>query len=121
MTAFSSLTATASRLSDHQTGPAIVGWIVFIPLFLIAILLISGKGSSLIAGYNTASPEERAQYNERKLTLTIGVGMLLISLLIPALVLLQDKLPGWFIFVIIGLIAVITIVMLVGANTWCKR
>lgn len=34
---------------------------------VLSILLLSGKGSWLIAGYNTASPEEKAKYDSKKL------------------------------------------------------
>lgn len=35
-------------------------------LFLVLGVVFSrGKGTSLIAGYNTASPEEKAKYDER--------------------------------------------------------
>lgn len=37
-------------------------------LFLVPGVVFSlGKGTSLIAGYNTASPEEKAKYDEKKL------------------------------------------------------
>lgn len=35
-----------------------------IPLFIFAIVLSKGKGIGMIAGYNTMSDEERAQYDE---------------------------------------------------------
>ena len=42
-------------------------------LFLvISIFLFLGKGSWLIAGYNTASAEEKAKYNEKKLSKAVG-------------------------------------------------
>lgn len=34
---------------------------------ILGIVLFCGKGSFLIAGYNTASPEERAKYDEKAL------------------------------------------------------
>ena len=33
----------------------------------MSIVFSRGKGTSLIAGYNTASPEEKAKYDEKKL------------------------------------------------------
>ena len=36
-------------------------------LILPSILLLRGKGAFLIAGYNTASPAQKAMYDEKKL------------------------------------------------------
>lgn len=42
-------------------------------LFIVlGIIFFSGKGSALIAGYNTASPAERAKYNEKALCKAMG-------------------------------------------------
>ena len=39
---------------------------------ILGIVFFCGKGSSLIAGYNTASPEEKAKYDEKALCHTMG-------------------------------------------------
>ena len=36
-------------------------------VLIMGIVLLCGKGSGLIAGYNTASEEEKNKYNEKKL------------------------------------------------------
>ena len=47
--------------------------IIFICLFIfLGILFSLGKGAGLIAGYNTASSEEKAQYDEKKLCRYMG-------------------------------------------------
>ena len=46
---------------------------------IMAIFLLMGKGSFLIAGYNTASESEKARYDEKKLCRVMGVGMMLIA------------------------------------------
>lgn len=64
--------------------------IVLTALLLIGISLplLMGKGASLIAGYNTASPEEKARYDEKALCRFTGRLLLAIGLctflLIPA-------------------------------------
>ena len=42
----------------------------------LGIAFFSGKGSSLIAGYNTASPEEKEKYDEKALCRAMGFLML---------------------------------------------
>ena len=39
---------------------------------LLGILFLRGKGTSLIAGYNTASPQEKAATDEKKLCRYMG-------------------------------------------------
>lgn len=54
-------------LADISTGP---DWLlsVVIALFaVLSVLFLMGKGSWLIAGYNTASEKEKQQYNKRRL------------------------------------------------------
>lgn len=69
------------KLSDLSTGPDGVIWIVFILFTILSIILLSGHGSWLISGYNTASKEEKAKYNEKKLCRTMGIGMAVIAVL----------------------------------------
>ena len=54
------------KLADLSTGPDWVVYVGFIILAVLSIVLISGHGSWLISGYNTASKEEKAKYNEKK-------------------------------------------------------
>ena len=39
---------------------------------LLGVIFSCGKGGSLIAGYNTSSPEERAKYDEKALCRAMG-------------------------------------------------
>lgn len=53
------------KLADLSTGPDWIVWIISIILAILSIVLISGHGSWFISGYNTASKEEKAKYNEK--------------------------------------------------------
>ena len=61
---------------------------------ILAILFFCGKGSSLIAGYNTASKAERAKYDEKALCRAMGWLMVALAVcwFIIALNLLLDNL-----------------------------
>ncbi len=48
-----------------------------VPGLIIAAFLLCGNGADLIAGYNTASPEERAKWDEKALCRGVGVLLLL--------------------------------------------
>ncbi len=55
-------------------------------VFLVmAIFLLMGKGAWLIAGYNTASQEERDKYDEKKLCRATGLICLLCAVLMCVL------------------------------------
>lgn len=46
--------------------------IVAFLFFIISIFLFKGKGSWLIAGYNTLDKEEKKQYDEKKVCRAVG-------------------------------------------------
>ena len=53
----------------------IIEIIVIVFLILLGIILSLGKGSFLIAGYNTASKEEKEKINEKALCKFMGKAM----------------------------------------------
>ena len=66
----------------------IVLLIVAAPLLIMGIVILVGKGDNLIAGYNTASKEEKSLYNIKRLRGLIG-GLLV--LLAPMTVILLGE------------------------------
>lgn len=109
------------KLADLSTGPDWIVWIIFIILAILSIVLISGHGSWLISGYNTASKEEKSKYNEKKLCRTMGIGMSIIALLLLIMELLENILPAFFIYVSLGIILVDVVVIIILGNTICKK
>ena len=97
-----------------MTAP-ILTTILFVPLIL---LILSGRGDNLIAGYNTASEKEREQYHIKRLRLVIVSILLATLILFWISVLINDKklkcimLVGMFPVCFIGIIL---------ANTWAKK
>ena len=65
-------------MNMEQTVSFLVSSIFAVPVIIIGIVLCCGKGAVLIAGYNTASPEERAAYDEKALCRAVGVLVLVI-------------------------------------------
>ena len=67
-------------------------WVLWHSLLLQRLILLTGKGSMLVLGFNTKSPEERAKYVEK------------------------GKQAGWFdqVFVDIGLLALTSYISLSG-------
>ena len=108
-------------LKDTSNGPAWIIWIVGILFAIISIILISGRGANLIAGYNTASREEKNRYDTKKLCRVVGIGMAFITLMIFIMAIWENVLPAFFstVFLIITVIDCITMIVL--SNTICKK
>ena len=95
---------------------AIFTTILFIPLTL---LILSGRGDNLIAGYNTASEKEREQYHIKRLRLVIAGIILATIILFWISILMNDKDPYKFI-VLIEMFP-ICFIGIILANTWAKK
>lgn len=109
------------KLADISNGPDWVVWAGFIVILIFTIILLSGRGAWLIAGYNTASKEEKAEYDEKKLCRVTGIGMAVIAILILVMGLFEDMLPASFAFISLGIIIVDCIVTIIVINTVCKK
>ena len=50
---------------------------------IMGILILLGKGDNLIAGYNTASEEEKAKYNIKMMNFNLDKKKLVMSEILP--------------------------------------
>ncbi|MEG0978608.1 MAG: DUF3784 domain-containing protein [Oscillospiraceae bacterium] len=96
-------------------------WFVVAIFAVLSILLLMGKGSFLIAGYNTSSQAEKAQYDEKKLCRVMGIGMLIITLLLLVSAIFQFDFPKHFQWVLPVGITIDVVVMIIASNTMCKN
>lgn len=86
-------------------------------LLIMGIVILVGKGDNLIAGYNTASQEEKSQCNVKRLRALVG-GFLII--LAPTTLLLGiETIAASLSFS--GIILVGCAVVVILANTWAKN
>ena len=109
------------KLADLASGPDWVVWIVFVIFAVLSIVLLSGHGSWVISGYNTASKEEKEKYDEKKLCRTMGVGMSVIAVLILIMGLFENVLPAFFVYIALGIILVNVVVIIILGNTLCRK
>ena len=86
----------------------------------ISLPLLMGKGSFLIAGYNTASEKEKRKYNEKKLCRTVGVYMALITVLVLGAEILGENIPDWYMALVMGGVFIGLIPTLLYANLGCR-
>lgn len=92
---------------------------VIIPLAMLittmGILILVGKGDWAISGYNTASAEEKAQYNIRRLRLITGITSLAVAVIMVLDAVLHLR---WLIF---ATVLPLCILVLILGNTWAKN
>lgn len=94
--------------------------ILFAALFIVlAIIFLIGKGDKLIAGYNTASEEERNEFNIHRLRLLMAIISVLTAgfcCILPVIGKEKENVVGaTFVFIIV------TFVFVILANTWAKK
>lgn len=89
-------------------------------LFIVlAVIFLMGKGDKLIAGYNTASNEEKQKVNIHRLRLLMAILSVITAGYVSILPIIgdnpQDQMGAFFVFF------TITIIFIILANTWAKR
>lgn len=108
-------------LAESANGPVWIIYVVAAIFILISILLLSGRGSWFIAGYNTASKEEKEKYNEKKLCRVVGSGMAFIAVVCVVIAIFANRIPAAFSNVILILILLDVAIILVLSGTICKN
>lgn len=108
-------------LADMSTGPDWLLYVIVAVLAVLSILLLLGKCSWLIAGYNTASEKEKQAYNEKRLCRVVGGGMAFLTAALLFTALFEDVLPASFSIVFTVLTFAVCAVMVVLANTVCRK
>jgi len=94
----------------------IVTYILAGLMFVLSIILLSGRGSWLIAGYNTMSKEQQNKYDSKKLTRATGVMLIITSI---ALLALAFSLINAIVFLIIVFVSVI--ITIIYTNKYCLK
>lgn len=94
-------------------------WVIGILFALLSGVLLSGRGGFLIAGYNTASKEEKEKYDEKKLCRITGAGMAVITGMLFLLGAFEKNMPYWMPMAFMVIICVDIVVMLILLNTKC--
>ena len=96
----------------------------------LAIVLFTGRGAFLVAGYNMATPEERALYDERKLSRSVGCLMVFCAVFATVMALAcwcaQEGLMTRGAVTTMGTVGALLLVSVIGgvvwyANTRCFR
>ena len=92
-------------------------WGIAVLMGVLSVVLLLGKGSFLIAGYNTSGKEEKKEYNEKRLCRVMGGGMGVIRHMLIGRGVMGEKFPV-SVFVIVTIVTVILIQVL--SSTICR-
>ena len=87
--------------------------IISLIVLVFAIIILTGKGDDLIAGYNTSTEEDKEKYNIKRVRICIG-GMLLI--LSPIMLLFADNFV-----ILIAIVPPLSILSVILTNIWAKK
>ncbi len=96
--------------------PVILVSAISVILLICAIVILMGKGDGLIAGYNTASKEEKEKAIMPRLRIVIasilvcGIGYMMLMVLYP------EQTTIWTVVFV-----TVVVVGLFFANTWAKK
>lgn len=104
-----------------MNGPKWLGWIVVFLFAVISIVLMMGKGSFLIAGFNTASKEEKEKYKIKRLCQVVGGGFSLLTILLAIFVYFEGELPNYLRWTFPWGYLVIIAFILILSNTICRK
>lgn len=87
-------------------------------MVFLAVVILTGHGDGLIAGYNTAKKEKREQYNMKRLRAVVAGLILFTMAFVWCVALIDNKMVTW-----LGLLVLIAanIAGIYLANSWCKK
>jgi drug/metabolite transporter (DMT)-like permease len=90
--------------------------IIFI---ILAVIFLMGKGDKLIAGYNTASEEEKSKVNIKRLRLLMAIICVITAGFLSIQPIIESnratQMGVFFAFILV------TMVFIILANTWAKK
>lgn len=92
--------------------------IVAAVLAVMGIVILTGKGDELIAGFNTASSEEREKYDIGRLRLLLGGALMAIA---PLCFLLNGDAGESCVLVFTASVVVLAVMAVILANTWARK
>ncbi len=91
---------------------------VTLMMAFLAVVILTGHGDGLIAGYNTTKEEKREQYNMKRLRAVVA-GLISFTMIFVWCVALIDNMM----VTLLGLLVLIAanIAGIYIANSWCKK
>jgi len=108
---------TENIFENMSVTESLIWGIVLIPMVIMSIFLMNGKGAFLIAGYNTMSKKEQAKYDEKALCRSVGRFVLWITCCLMLLPFAIHHENIGAIFGVFGITMASSLVYIIYANT----
>ncbi|MBR0026509.1 MAG: DUF3784 domain-containing protein [Clostridia bacterium] len=96
-------------------------WVAIAIFAVLSAILLSGRGSFLIAGFNTASEEKKQQYDAKKLSRAYGVGMTAITVVLIVAAVCRERLPESSSNIWGGIILAVAVITIFCGNKFAKK
>ena len=115
--AYSILSERIIDMDKNAIVALVITGVIGMLLVVMAIILLTGRGSFLIAGYNTMPKKEKGEYDSKALCKFLGKILLPIGLLTPSIAIGGIYNILWITFVYVAVVIGLVIFALVYANT----
>ena len=102
-----------------MTLKVLITLMIAVAFFIFAYIVVKGKGDKFIAGYNTASEEEKAQVNVQRLRILVALTSVLAGAFCCMIPLLADNNGAIVGATVVLLCSGLAVVVL--ANTWARK
>lgn len=93
--------------------------ILGIAFVALGITFFLGKGSFLIAGYNTLDQQEKAKYSEKRLMKCMSAFCFSMTVMFGVCACLDDVMTT--VVLVLSVTIVLTIILVIVANTFCRN
>lgn len=90
-------------------------------LGIYSLILLSGHGAALLAGFNTATEDEKKTIDEKKLCFVCGISGLINTLVLFFMAILSPNITNTTAIIAGSIITIDLVVTVYIANTKCKR
>ena len=102
-----------------MTQKVFITLMIGVVFLIFAYIIMKGKGDKFIAGYNTASEEEKAQVNIKRLRILVALTSVLAGAFCCIIPLLADNNGAIVGATVVLLCSGLAVVVL--ANTWARK
>lgn len=100
---------------------SVILWSLTAFLGIYSLILLSGHGSVLIAGFNTMTEDEKKTIDEKKLCFVMGISMSVCALTMLYMAVLNPNITITTTIIASSIITIDLIVSIYIANTKCKK
>ena len=100
---------------------SIILWSLTAFLGIYSLILLSGHGAALIAGYNTMTEDEKKTIDEKKLCFVMGISTSICALTMLYMAVLSPNITITTTIIASSIITIDLIVSIYIANTKCKK